>query len=719
MIRDRLFHTLVVGFFLFMCISFLSVNPPISHTETIPQTAAVPIQLPAPIDGKIVYPRQHMPAIILNGSQVELQIRAPSNITTWDVSLYREYRSYSLSNDPPVYNISTALWRLNITIPVTCQTDLYDLNVTISDGLNWQILIEWNAIHVRYEFPTDPLIYHITDTHVGQGLEDQIRSIRNSLYQAAMAGADLIVVTGDLADTGTYAYLQDFKELMHNSRVPFIVCPGNHDRLGDNYAVYIRHFDTDYYTLNLGPDIYIVMANSHHSPYEYNNTQLGWIERDFAASNAKLKILGGHAPLMNPETFDYFLTQWERDELQRIFDTYNVSVYLSGHLHADLVNIVNNTYWIQTGPAGGSVRMYDPVYSHGQRALRALNFTNYELISWSWQGLNLSQPINALDINRTPLQYVDPDIGAYFSVSNTLGYSVTDQIVDILVEPLSGPEVYRSSGAAVLETVNGTDAWLIRFSLDVADGETAIIRVFTSNAQAPSISDVDYPATAMIGTLVFIYASVTNPFSGILFVSINISLAGGPYTSQPMSRAGGDSYRYYTYLTLPGEYRFAITSADYAGYEETSPLYSFSVSQQAPSAPELGELDDISETGNFTLMWTSSYDPDGSIDHYALQMSNTSDFSVILDQQNTTELNYAISGLTDGAYYFRVCGVDNLGAQSAWSNVESISVEIPGSTITPPPPLPIEVVMAITGGVVVVVVVAVIVFVFMRRRPTN
>ncbi|MFW9935283.1 MAG: fibronectin type III domain-containing protein, partial [Candidatus Thorarchaeota archaeon] len=240
--------------------------------------------------------------------------------------------------------------------------------------------------------------------------------------------------------------------------------------------------------------------------------------------------------------------------------------------------------------------------------------------------------------------------------------------------------------------------------------------VFTSNAQAPSISNVDYPATAMIQNIAFIYADVTNPFSGILFVSINISLADGPFLSYSMSTAGVDHYRYYVYLLLPGEYRFAITAADYAGYEVTSSVYSFTVSQQVPSAPELRELNDISETGNFTLIWTSSSDPDGSIDHYTLQMSNTSDFAVILNQQNTTELNYAISGLTNGVYYFRVCGVDNLGAQSAWSNVENISVELPGgTTTTPPPPIPGFPALAIAIGITLATAIGIIT----RRRRSD
>ncbi|MFX1510519.1 MAG: metallophosphoesterase [Promethearchaeota archaeon] len=691
------------------------VTQPIELTNS-PKSMEVSIPPPGEIVGKIVYPLQHIPAIILNGSKLELQIEAPNNITSWDVSLYREYRSYSLSNDPAVYNSSTSIWKLNITIPVTVIRDLYDLNVTASDGLNSKVLIEWNAVQVRYEFPTDPIIYHLTDTHVGQGLEGQTHDILSSIHQAGMANADLIIVTGDLTDSGFTTQFNQFQELFRNSRVPIVVCPGNHDRDSeDTYSRYINHFGTDYYTLNLGPDIFVIMANSHNNPYEFNATQIGWIERDFAASNAKLKILGGHAPLMNPEDFTYFLTEWERNELQRIFDTYNVSVFLNGHLHGDLVNVINDTYWIQTAPHGGSPRDI----GHDSRGLRALEFTDYELTSWSWTNLNWSQPINALFLDRTPLALRNVDIGGYLAISNDLGYSISNQVVDFLVEPLSGPEVYLATGGTVLETVNGTDAWLIRFSVDVSNGENKIIRVYTSNAQAPTIEAVEYPSSAMIQTLVFIYANVTNPTSGIHFVSINISISGSSYSMLSMATAGTDRYRYYIHLTLPGVCRFAITAADYSGLSVTTSFYSFSVNQQVPSAPELTPLADVSETGNFIVMWTSSSDPDGSIDHYTLQMSNASDFSVILDQQNTTELNYEVSGLTNGVYFFRVCGVDNLGAQSTWSNVESISVEIPGSTITPPPPLPIEVVLAIAGGVVVVIVVAVIIFVFMRRRRTS
>ncbi|MHA2406611.1 MAG: metallophosphoesterase, partial [Candidatus Hermodarchaeia archaeon] len=499
------------------------------------------------------------------------------------------------------------------------------------------------------------------------------------------------------------------------------ICPGNHDRdFGDTYGVYINHFGTDYYTFNLGPEIFIIMGNSHHSPYEFNTTLLGWVERDFAASNAKLKIFAGHAPLMNPEFYSYFLSQWEREEMQRIFDTFNVSVYLSGHLHGDLVNIINDTYWIQTAPAGGSPRMYDP-FGHKSRGLRALNFTNYELATFSWVDLNWSQSIDALYIDRAPLAFRDTDIGAYISVKNTLGFGVMNKVVDVLVDPLIGPEVYRVTGGTVLETVNGTDAWLIRISLDVADGETGVIRVFTSNAQTPVISAVDYPTTATIQNLVHIYANVSNPASGIHRVTINRSFAGDPYTTSNMAKAGPERYRYLVYLTIPGNYWFSLTAADYAGYNVTTMLYSFTVTHEAPSAPELEVLNGVSETGNVTLTWTPSIDPDGFIANYTLQISNTSDFSFILGEHNSSILQYTFTELSSGDYYFRIRSVDNFNAPSPWSNIVSASVELPTTPPPPPPPppLPTEILLAIVGVVVIIIVVVVVVYFFkIRSRST-
>ncbi len=72
---------------------------------------------------------------------------------------------------------------------------------------------------------------------------------------------------------------------------------------------------------------------------------------------------------------------------------------------------------------------------------------------------------------------------------------------------------------------------------------------------------------------------------------------------------------------------------------------------------------------------------------YQLQMDNDSDFSSIEMTWTPVTSNQTLIGILEGLWYFRVRARDNEGANSTWSNVESILVDIPpadtpGPTIT-------------------------------------
>ena len=41
------------------------------------------------------------------------------------------------------------------------------------------------------------------------------------------------------------------------------------------------------------------------------------------------------------------------------------------------------------------------------------------------------------------------------------------QLTDFIVEPLSGPNVYRVDGANVIQTINGSTSWLIQAMIDL------------------------------------------------------------------------------------------------------------------------------------------------------------------------------------------------------------------------------------------------------------
>lgn len=711
---------LVIGVLIFASFGNLLFPIPLS-TET-PESDKIPLPAPMGLDATITYPHLGHAAILLNGSQSEVTIRGPSNITGWAFTLFREYQSYSLSYTSPVFNSTTGIWSVNVTIPTTAIWDLYDLQVTVSDGLTQLELEEWNAIQVRYSFPENFTIVQVTDTHffsVYGGPDTKLLAIQN---QAAMMKADLMILTGDITDTGQLGAFVNLRKVLRQSRVPYLIMPGNHDRdtTGYTYNTYKSFFHSDYSTTTIGPDIFIIAANSFQetgSHYALNTTQLGWIERDLAASNAKTKILTFHAPIYYVDSPYYFLPESEVLELFRIANDYNLTLQLSGHLHNDRVDIINSTYWVITAPTGGSTWGSPTDPGHHRNAFRVIQFEDYSIASLSWKYWNWSQPWDVVQVQRDPADFRIQDKGAYFSIINNLSVPLYDQQIDFLLEPLSGPAVYIVSGASVVKTINSTSSWFIRLNVDILVNSVAIIRVFSSTTQAPTITSIDYPSPGLVGSVVQIVAEVVNPLSAIHMVQLNLSTNSEPYTLTRMSPISTTLYRFSRYYGERTILDFQILAFDYSGLSTVSVLCHFVVTSQ-PSPPILADPGELSETGNISLSWTASVDDDGTIDHYAIQTSNSSNFGIILREDNATSTTTTLFGLTDGVYHFRVQSVDNDNAVSVYSNIQNITVEIAQITI-PPPPFNWLFLITIAGVVGVVIIISVVVIYFVRFRKSK
>ena len=73
-----------------------------------------------------------------------------------------------------------------------------------------------------------PVIAHLSDTHL-DGTAPRLRRLLDVVAEAADAGADALVVTGDLADHGTAAEYEQFVSAMPADR-RWLATVGNHDR---------------------------------------------------------------------------------------------------------------------------------------------------------------------------------------------------------------------------------------------------------------------------------------------------------------------------------------------------------------------------------------------------------------------------------------------------------------------------------------------------------
>ena len=91
----------------------------------------IPSQYNPESPSNIDWPRLGNPAIVLNGSYVELRVIGPANISSWSIDLYREYSEYTITFDSPIRNASTGIWHINASIPSNTLVDLFDLRISV------------------------------------------------------------------------------------------------------------------------------------------------------------------------------------------------------------------------------------------------------------------------------------------------------------------------------------------------------------------------------------------------------------------------------------------------------------------------------------------------------------------------------------------------------------------------------------------------------------
>jgi hypothetical protein len=95
-----------------------------------------------------------------------------------------------------------------------------------------------------------------------------------------------------------------------------------------------------------------------------------------------------------------------------------------------------------------------------------------------------------------------------------------------------------------------------------------------------------------------------------------------------------------------------------------------------PTTPMLYDPGTTDDDGIFLLNWTASSDTDGYVDHYEIQMSDSSLFTTILDEFTAFTDDYDMTLFDNGAYYFRVRAVDDNGTAGFWCFPQNLFVSI-------------------------------------------
>jgi len=138
-----------------------------------------------------------------------------------------------------------------------------------------------------------------------------------------------------------------------SARVPYMTCVGNHERgIGKRYIHYIARFRMPgparqngnmWYSFNVGMVHFVAISTDYIDDRDKEGfaVEREWLLRDLEKAQANRAkrpwiIVFGHHPLYcsNPGEYCTIDAPLVQEELEEIFMTYGVDMYISGHIHA-------------------------------------------------------------------------------------------------------------------------------------------------------------------------------------------------------------------------------------------------------------------------------------------------------------------------------------------------------------------------------------------------
>ncbi len=321
-------------------------------------------------------------------------------------------------------------WLLYFNVGEDVHVGLYNLTLTQGAGSGAMNVHQSRCVWILEDWPERITFSQITDIH--EPIGDTV--FPAFILQSNFINPDFMIATGDIVQTESnaraWAYLQ---YTMLHIEYPTYLLPGNHDYSGYGGRAFAQYGGKLNYTLVLGDFVFIALDSSASGYFE--DEQILWLEDQLEKYQDKVKIIGFHHSLLsseygigqsedNPMTGGYITANWEQideladtmyftwkdsegnplpvaQELVRLIQEYDVRVILNGHVHRDVIFIVNDKhYFITTSTTGGGL---PPNERHGSRLITLDSDGTVHLDSYT--EANLEMPPNNLPTGSVTYTY--------------------------------------------------------------------------------------------------------------------------------------------------------------------------------------------------------------------------------------------------------------------------------------------------------------------------
>lgn len=439
--KDRKFGILV--FFI-----TLTVLSPIVYTNAL-KTYSDPVKRPMP----------SLPEPVIHGGVLPVEVVSTAEPTNIKAKIWSKYETAILSTRGNPTGTGES-WILRFTIP-SVRPGLYDLNLIYNENEKLVNVTQLNSVWVMEELPEEINICHITDIHQPYGADN----FSHLVYEQNLINPDMILVTGDVVDVETIrSAWENFQTTMEKSEVPIFILPGNHDHT-DDARFYKQYGGMTNYTVTVG-DFFILALNSHGGGY-INHDEIQWADKVLKENPDKVKIMAFHHPLLSSEyeddqgtvsggeitgTWDniqeleelmYFTWSDNMDhaeEILKVIEENDVQLILAGHVHRDMIYILNGAHsFITTTTIGGGTSQY-----RGYRLIKVFNDGTYQLDQYGEE--NKFNPPNSIPLEKIHYLYKKENDGTQTAVSatviNTLEMPLKEVELEFLLDKSLNPSAY-------------------------------------------------------------------------------------------------------------------------------------------------------------------------------------------------------------------------------------------------------------------------------------
>ncbi|ABL79205.1 metallophosphoesterase family protein [Thermofilum pendens] len=592
----------------------------------------------------VVFPGGSFQVVFKDGYQPGAVASAYIYTVVYDSGL--KIRNYTVS-------VSGSGSTYTVTLPSNVEGGLYDLVI------KGQSTVEMpRSVWVLPSTPTKLRIVHVSDQHYGAGQPDVITGDMNRFagyLVASLLGPDLVIDTGDIADTASedqYAQAVSYEQAFLYS-FPIFAVPGNHDHPPDNFYKY--YGDTYWYRL-IGDKLLVVGLFSPEQGYPPME-QLQWAGQVLESNKAvPVKIVLVHHPVFyfqgelktryddqnviapydpqknpNSPVSSYWSTNMEAVRtFLRMVEDYRVNYVFSGHVHRDLfvkytsTRTGSTTYFITITTLGMGSAIYDGLdYYVLDLSSGALDFPvkPSTFIGFANDTRKLAQnsipvgiypPRNNYGVSNqvfTPAVFLQSGNAYVFTVENRLPYlNLENNVVWCL--PWAGDvnvKVLRAEGGADLQLL---DKLVVRDKVYLAlhvklpyKGRLEVAVYNSPDTQPPSIKvKMMLPEKPQPGSTVNLFVEVSDQGWGVKNFTASYTAGGKEYQLTPQlyspTTIAAPVTSYVYKLTIPPlenvqSVKLKFTAYDWSGNQAAG---EYTVSYEAPPQQQVPQQPPANQT---------------------------------------------------------------------------------------------------------------------------